>query len=244
VAAARREDDLSALVVVPARPGPVVRLADAAATPDDIDGVLDELFGEEDERGPGAVDAVLVTGGVGAIVAAQVVDWPTIVTVLGALAAVLGAILPVRAVARRLGEGRRGARVRAVIGDGHLLRRDHPATERLLREHDAVIERATRLVEPARTRVLSVAHASLTEVATLLVGRSPTTDEERAYVAARSDALRELAATLADPRVGDADAERRRAVAQARQEVEEISGASSVLDAEAIRWDLLGTDDR
>ena len=227
---------------MPARPGPVVRLASTQPAPHDIDAILDDLLGEDDGRGPGPADAVLVGGGLGAVMAAQLAGWPPLVTVLGVGAAVLGSVLPLRAVARRVSGHRGRARLHRRIEQGHLLRVDHPAVERLLDGYGRALAAVDPVGEPARTRALAIAHAALVEVATLLDGRSPAAAEELRYVDDRATALHDLATTLSDPRVGDA--ERHRALAQAREEVERIAGTSSVLDAQALARDLLGTDDR
>lgn len=240
----RRPDiDLRAAVVVPARPGPIVRLQDLERSPDDVDELLDDVFGEPDERGPGPVDAVLVVGGLGAIIGGQAASLPTIVTVGGAAAVVLGAILPLRSLGRRLGSARRAARVKSLLGDGMLLRTDHAAVEQLLKANQQLASVAAALAESPQARVQQVAHSAVIEVASLLDGRRPVEQVEIDYIAARTRALTDLAAAVADPRVGDGDADRRRAVIDARHEVEELSGTSSLTDASQLSRELLGNDD-
>lgn len=99
--------DLQASVVVPARPGPLVALRDLDRGRDDLDELIDEVFVESDDRGPGPVDAVLVVGGAGAIIAGRAASLPTVVTVCGAVAVALGAVLPVRSLWRSGGPARR-----------------------------------------------------------------------------------------------------------------------------------------
>lgn len=237
-------DDLRAAVVVPARPGPLVRLDHVVAggrPRDEVDEVIDEVFGTDD-RGPGVADAVLVAGGAGAVVVAQLASWPTIVTVAGAAAAALGAVLPARAVLRRLAGSRRRRAVRAVVGDGTVLRTDHAAVTALVAEHDRLRESTIHLAAVPKARVDEVAHSALTEVASLLQGRSPTSAAEVDYVLERVRALGDLRSTLADPRVGDGEHERRRALVEARREVERLSGGSSVNDADELARALLGDD--
>lgn len=62
-------------------------------------------------------------------------------------------------------------------------------------------------------------------------------------MAARTHALEDLAATVADQRVGDGETDRRRALVEARYEVEQLAGSSSLTDASDLSRELLGTDD-
>ena len=235
--------DPDAVVVVPVAPAPLVRLRDLERGRDEIDDVVDELFGAPDDRGPGPVDAALLIGGVGAVVAGVAADQPTIVTVGGVIAALLGSILPIRALSTKIGARRRSARLRSIIGGGAPLRTDHPSVERLLAAHAELLSASTALELPARGRVEKVAHSAVLEVASLLDGRSPTTAGESEYIELRAQALADLARTVADPRVGDGESEHRRAVVEARQEVEQLAGGSSVTDAADLSRDLLGRDE-
>jgi hypothetical protein len=221
--------DPSIVVVVPTRPGPLRRLDDAERGRDDVDDVLDDLFGAPDQRGPGIADAVLVAGGAGLAAVGQIASWPLAVTVIGIVAAALGLVLPARSAWRRAGAARRTRRLAAVVGNGMLLRIDHDALRRLVAAHD----RIEQGLDPGRDaeRARSVAHAAAYEVASLLEGRLPATAAEHEYVAARAVALEEIAATLADPNVALDDQRARQAMVEARREVEEIAGGSSVTDA-------------
>jgi hypothetical protein len=235
--------DLRAAVIVPARPGPVVRLGDLERGRDDIDELLDDVFGEPDDRGPGLVDAVLVVGGLGAIIGGQAASLPTAVTVGGAAALGLGAVLPLRSLWRRVGSARRSSRLQSLLGDGLLLRTDHPSVEQLLAAHQRLLSVTAQLASAPRARVHDVAHAALLEAASLLGGRLPGAQVEVDYVAARAHALEDLAATVADPRVGDGEPDRRRALVEARREVEQLAGSSSLTDAADLSRELLGADD-
>jgi hypothetical protein len=233
--------DLRAAVIVPARPGPLVRLRDVERGRDEIDELLDDVFGEPDDRGPGPVDAVLVAGGLGAIIGGQATSLPTVVTVCGAVAFGLGAVLPLRSLWRRVGSARRSRRRRSLLGDGVLLRTDHTSIKQLLAAHERLLGAAAPLAAAPRARVHDVAHAALIEVASLLGGRPPGAQVEVDYVAARTHALEGLAATVADPRVGDGETDRRRALVEARHEVEQLAGSSSLTDASDLSRELLDT---
>ena len=240
----RRPDlDLDAAVIVPGRPGPLVRLRDLERGRDEIDELLDDVFGEPDDRGPGPVDAVLFVGGIGAIVGGQAASLSAAVTVGGAAAVALGVVLPLRSVWRRLGSARRSRRLQSLLGDGVLLRTDHPSIEQLLAAHQRLLSVSAPLGSAPSARVHEVAHAALLEVASLLGGRRPGAQVEVDYAAARARALEDLAATVADPRVGDGETDRRRALVEARREVEQLGGSSSLTDASDLSRELLGTDE-
>jgi len=228
--------DPSIVVVVPGRPGPLRRLTDADRGRDDVDDVLDDLFGEPDQRGPGIADAVLVAGGAGVAAVGQLASWPTAVTVIGVAAAALGLILPARSAWRRASVYRRTRRLAAVVGDGMLLRTDDDLLQQLVTAHERIDQRAGAGDETRRAR--AVAHAAVHEVATLLQGRLPATAAEREYVAARAVALDDLATVLADPTLPADDHGARQAMVEARQEVEALAGGSSVTDAADLSREL------
>src|SRR6187431_1809141 len=95
------ELDPVAMVVVPRRPGPLRQLDGGDRAPDELDAVLDDLFGAPDTRGPSLTDAVLVGGGLAVAVAGAVLgSRPAVVVGLVALA--LGLVLPARAAWQRL----------------------------------------------------------------------------------------------------------------------------------------------
>jgi hypothetical protein len=235
-----RHVDVERTVVVPTRPGPVVRLTTVASGRDEIDELLDDVFGAPDEGGAGLPDAVLLLGGAGAVIAGLTSLAPTWVLGAGTVSFVLGAILPLRTFWRRAAEARRTARLRSTIGDGTLLRTDHPDVAALIAAHDRCAADGARLPAWRRVQVDSVAHAALAEVATLLAGRSITVDAEVRYVQARTRALEVLAVALADAADADADGGARQAVVDARAEVEQIAAGSAVSDAEALARSLRG----
>jgi hypothetical protein len=239
MAGRRALEDVS-MVVVPSRPGPVVSLQSLEPGRTDIDEALDELFGEPDDRGPGIADAALVLGGGAALVVGFVAGWPVAV-VGGVCAAALGSVLPLRSLWRRVSSGRHAKVVRRAIGDGVLLRVGDPTLDRLMNAHRSVGE-----VDVAdssdRVRADAVALAALREVATLLDGRLPNSAAELEYVVSRSQALEDLARALRDAPRRDSEAERSAALLAARREVEGLTGASSVADANGFAAELSGRD--
>jgi hypothetical protein len=236
--------DVGSMVVVPKRAAPLLRLSDVDRGRDETDDLLDDLFGEVDDRGPGPVDAVLVVGGSAAVAAGLAVALPVVVTVGGVAAVGLGAVLPLRSLWRRVGSARRSRRRRSLLGDGALLRTDHPSVVHLLAAHQRLLTVSDALAASPRRRVHDIAHGAVLEVASLLGGRVPGTEAEVDYVAARTRALGELAQVVADPRVGDGEAEKRRALVEARSEIEQLAGGSSLTDASDLARELGGSDAR
>lgn len=234
--------DVRSLVVVPARPGLPVSLQELERGRDEIDDMLDDVFGTTDERGPGIVDAVLVAGGLAALLAGLTGAAPTFVTVLGIAAVLLGAVLPIRSLWWRFGSARRSARLGALLGDGVLLRIDDSGIQQLVGAHQRLMAASAALAPAPRARVQEVTHSALLEVASLFGRHVPVTQVDRIYVADRLRALQQLDAVLADPRVGDGESERRQALIEARHEVEQIAG-NSITDAAALSRELLGDDE-
>ena len=193
------------MVIVPTRPGPLVRPQDLERGRDEIDELLDEVFGTPDERGPGAVDAALVVGGAAAVVSGLASSLPAAVTVGGAVPVALGAVLPTRSLWRRLRSARRSRRLRSFIGDGTLLRTDHLSIERLLAVHGHLLTASATLATAPRGRVHAVAHSALVEVASVLAGGLPGPAVELEYIEERTRALVDLADAVRDPRVGDGE---------------------------------------
>lgn len=233
------DTESSNLVYVPRQPGPLISTSALAQRSDEIDDVLDDVFGRDDDSGPSATDAILVATGAGAIGVGQLADLAPAVTIVGVGLIGLGAILPIRSGFRRMKNRNHRSRTAAVIGDGIPLRQDDPILARIAHLHDQVSERSKRLVPDVQLRFVSVAHSLIEEVATLLKGELPVGRAEVEYVKAREEALMELAATAADPRIGDGDPVRRRAATEARIEIEQAAGGSALTDSAELRNDLL-----
>lgn len=226
-------------VYVPRQPGVLISIPVPAKRSDEIDEVLDDVFGEDDDSGPSATDALLVAAGAGAIGVGQLAHLAPAVTVIGVGLIGLGAILPIRSGARRMRHRRHRSRTAAVIGDGIALRQDDPTLARIAQMHDQIHEASKRLMPDIQVRFASVAHALVEEVATLLAGELPVGSVEVEYVKVRAQALAELAATATDPRIGGGDPVRRRAVTEARIEVERVAGGSALTDSTDLRNELL-----
>jgi hypothetical protein len=229
------------MVVVPVRPGPIVALASPDRSRSEIDELLDDVFGEPDNRGPGITDAVLVLGGAAAVVIGAVASSPVLIAI-GVGAVLLGSILPLRSFWRRAASAKSASRVQRLVGDGMLLRTDHPEIGRLVAAHDALVGPDSAVAPDVRLRIEAVAHAAACEVATMLEGRAPSSAAETEYIVSRITALKGLARALRDGSNVEGDRDRRVAMLDARREVEDITGSSSVTDAGRLAEELLGDD--
>jgi hypothetical protein len=232
----------SELLVVPHRQGPLIELPPERRR-DEIDDVLDELFGETPGDSPGAFDAVLVVGGAALAVAALVVGLPAWVLVVGLVCAGFGLVLPLHHAWTRIAGERSLRRIREVMSRGTPLDAGHPETRRLT---DAY----RRLERSATADVLEPAHLALLEVAGLLRGRPPESPAEREYVAERADAIARLAETTERPAAEevveppiDEDALRDSAV-QALRELDERTGSGSLARMEQLGRLLDGDEKR
>jgi hypothetical protein len=223
----RRDAVGDEVVVVPEAPGPL-RVVPGARSPDEVDALLDELFGPDDEGGPGVADAVLATGGGGAVVAGAVVGSTGLLGV-GLAAVLLGSVLPARSLWRQAQRRRLTARREEALGAGLPLRVSPGPVADLVAAHRALSTVVTAAPDAVGAEERAAAHAAIADVAAVLGGGTPHDDEERAFVAERAEALAALVAGVeADAAaVRHDDLERRRARLAARHEVDRIEGASS-----------------
>src|SRR3954469_25901332 len=85
-------------LVVPRTPGPLIDPEPAARerARDDVDEIVDELFGPEIEGGPGWTDGILLIAGVALAVSGAVLFDSRVLTIVGVVAIGLGLILPIR----------------------------------------------------------------------------------------------------------------------------------------------------
>ncbi len=219
------------LVVVPASPGPLVPLAQVEGARSDVDDVLDDLFGDVGDDGPGTTDALLLAGGTAAVIVSQIVPLPTVVLVGGLASMGLGAVLPIRSGLRRLRGRRREAKVRSLIGEGRLLDTRPVVVQDLVAAHRVAFTISENLTEVQQMRVRHAAHGLVTEVAALLDGHQLEGDTETRYTSDRLNSLRSLLAAAAEPSP-DPDRERRRAIVEARIELDGVT--STAIDEAAL----------
>lgn len=246
---AEREDAANSVVVVPWSPGALMAV-DPEKRPerDELDELLDEVFGEPTREGPGLFDAALLLGGAGLSVASEVADLSNGLVLLGLGAFGLGMILPVRDLWQRLIRRRAAGRLQASLAQGLPLNVAHPAARALMRAYQ-------QLSEPDQSatvfglEALEAAHLAMIEVAGLLQGRPPAGAAEEEYVATRTRALNDLVKAM-PPALSDRgsaavegeDLEAREAAVAAVRELEALTGGSSVARIDVLRAVLKRAD--
>ena len=228
------------LVVVPRRPGPLIEPPSDERRRDDVDEVLDELFGEPTREGPGPFDAALVVGGA-LLVATAWLGWlPRGLGVVGACAGALGLVLPARSLWQRLARQRAARRLHGTLEQGLPLGLGHDVVRRLADAYERVLAASQRLGGLAED-ALEAAHLALVEVAGLLRGRPPDGPAEEEYVQARAIAVADLAQRLeaaavdGSPDGGGVEPLLRDSAVRALEDFEQRTGWSSLTRIELIR---------
>ena len=196
---ARRSSDCGSILVVPRRPGPLVSLAPAVAERDDLDDLIDDLFGEAPTDGPGAADVVLAVGGLVLILLARLDVLASWAYVAGGAGVALSLVLPVRALVSGARRRRESRSVAATLDSGTPLALGDPLTAELADAYSALLVESTAAGAPGDD-ARELAHQTVLEAASLLRGRTPQGEAEREFVRTRTRALRGLARDLAHTR--------------------------------------------
>jgi hypothetical protein len=244
------------IVVVPRTPGPLLVLDDAgAARGDDLDVMIDEVFGPSTDEGPGLFDVVLVVAGIALVAWSWLSGGAGPWFIIGITAIVLGVALPARSVVRATREQRMVRRQRRVLRTGHALDASDATVGALVGSYDSLQHAATLPGVPVSSAAVEAGHAALLEVASLLDGRPPLSNEERDYVERRTRAIRDLTAQIIrgsrawqrarmrdDVDVTEGARERAAAVARAREELETGTGVGAVDELERLRARLRDGD--
>jgi hypothetical protein len=245
--------DEGRLVVVPRQVGPIVPLRDGDAGPrDDLDVLVDEVFGPSTDERPGPFDLVLMVGGAGLLGWAILAGAAAWVAVVAGVAIVLGMALPARSLVRRYRGAAASRRRRSAERRGYLLDVTSTSTAELLRAYEALVEAAALPGSVYSGRALDAGHLALVEVATLLGGAPPDGPAQDAYVGKRTAAISELTGRLVaaherwreEQLAGEAaEAERRQrwvaAVTQARDELQAEDRYGSLAQLERLTTRLL-----
>ena len=169
----------------------------------------------------------------------------------------LGVALPARSAFRVARARRVASREERALSTGLALDVSDPGVGTLASSYDALVHAAGLPGVTKGREVIDAGHAAVLEVASLLGGRRALTDEERAYVDRRTQAIRDLTAQLSrtnrvwrrsrlpDPQdVTQEERDHAAAVANARQELESATGSSAVDELERLRTSLSGEEPR
>lgn len=247
----------SRAVVVPRTPGPLRPLGRAEERGDELDQLIDEVFGPPTAEGPGLFDLVLVLGGVvvvaWSLLTAAAGPWPAI----GAGMLILGLALPARSLLRAAGARRAAGQERRLLRGGAALETSDATVGALAGSYEGLLHAAQLPGVDVGPVAIEAGHAALLEVASLLGGRPPLTDEERAYVERRTKAIRDLTSQLlkasrswqrarlaAGEDVTAEARERAAAVVRAREALEAAAGVGAVEELDRIRAQLRGASGR
>lgn len=193
-------------LIVPRRPGPLRELPSARRRRDEVDELLDDMFGV-DAGGAGKADLLLAVGGLFLAALGFALSQAPLVW-FGAAVFALGLILPGRDLVRSAQRRRTRAHDGSARGDGYPLRVEHPAVAALVGEYRHLLAEAGETAIGLGSDAVEAGHLALVEVAGLLDGRGPVGSEVE-YVAARRTAIAELRAAVREADVAARAAEER-----------------------------------
>ena len=194
-AAARLEpgDRSRRIVVVPNTPGPLRDLNPAAeASRDDLDQLIDELFGPAPADRPGIFDVVLLVVGILLFAWGLATSASAVVFIAAGAAVILGLALPARSLVRTVRRRETERRWQRALGAGRPLDVTHPATAALAEAYGAFLVAAGRPGAELDAQSIEPAHLALVEVATLLAGGPPVAPAQVDYVEKRTRAIRSI----------------------------------------------------
>lgn len=227
-----RVDD--AFVVVPHRPGPlVVPPRGGGRDRDELDELIDDLFPDVDE-GPDWFDLGLALTGIGLLAWTLVGDAPGIVAALGIGALALASILPLRSAWRWFARRSQQRHTDAHLAAGVALDASTRPVATLVGSYGALFDPAMELADPLLVQARAAAHAALLEVATLLSGRSPSTERELGYIDQRSVALSGLIESLQATPAHEEDEIDPDLLVAAREEIDLIAPVTAVTRLEQV----------
>jgi type IV secretory pathway VirB2 component (pilin) len=177
----------------------VVPLQAGAAGPrDELDALVDDVFGPSTDERPGPFDLLLVIAGVILLAWAVLTGAASWVAVVAVVAIVLGLALPARSVVRRYRGAAAARRMRSAGRRGYVLDVTAGSTADLLRAHEELGAAAALPGSVYGERALDAAHEALVEVASLLEGSPPAVPAQDEYVAKRARAIATLSRQLQD----------------------------------------------
>jgi len=223
-----RADQPELTVIVPRRPGPLVRHKGNESADDELDALIDEMFGETTTEQPGRLDVVLILAGAALLAWAWLTAAAVGVFVIAVLLLVLGLALPTRAALRAYHRRRLVKERRAELDDGYRLDVSDPSVAELVAAYESVLEIAARTRSDLAEPSVVASHLAVVEAAAMLDGRPPIAEADRRYVDTRTAAMTKVAHGLslaprrstADDRGYDSTAVARTATVTVRQDLE------------------------
>lgn len=233
--------DPSRTVVVPRDPGPLVPVFAGDRPPDELDALIDEVFGPSPQARPGPFDVILVVVGI-ILFAWSLLGGSTLGLWLGAIAVLLGLALPLRALGRRRSARRENRLRKQALGRGLPLDTTDQVVRSLVAAYGALLSAAAARgpSDEMGAEAVASAHQAVSEVASLLEGMPPQSSAQVAYVRKRSQAIRGVTDAMKGKHASSAgsvsvastsmpdDTLGRDAVVRAREELEKATGVGSV----------------
>lgn len=241
------------VMLVPRVPGPLLTVDLVMGRPrDDLDILIDDLFGEPVQERSGVMDAVLIAAGLAMLLWTFLGASP-VVAVLGVIALVLGLALPTRDALRRIRGRRVAARMEQAQAQGMLLDVSSPETRRLADRYADLLASAGSVAGSDGASAAAAGHLAVTEVASLLHGAPPRAAAQVEYVERRTEAIRDLtealrtslrraAARAEAERAGqlEAAADEAARVTTAREELDSVGGLGSLEQLDALATQVRG----
>lgn len=179
-------------VIVPRRPGMLrEHQPRARRRRDELDDLIDGLFGPTTDEKPGRFDAGLVVVGLGLAAWAVGLGGPSVALWIGIAAIVLGVALPVRALVHRFDSSPSGA-LRRLLGGDLPLDTSHPATMALVGAYARLMQVSCLQGTGNPKQAVLAGHAGVAEAARRLDGRPPETPAQVSFVSTQTAALEGL----------------------------------------------------
>ncbi len=255
IEAGTKRGSIEPVVVVPRTPSPLQPVDREHRPADDLDQLIDEVFGDVTTEGPGLFDVALLVGGVLLTLWALLSGASGLLTALGIGLIALGLALPARSVLRAYRARRVIASRRRAAGTGLLLDVSHPSTSALAQSYGDLLEVARLPGARNETAATGAAHRAVVEAASLLEGRPPAVPAEIDYVTKRADAIQSLADEMRgshqawlSERFDDIDRPphsstgKASAIVQAREELDAATGLGALDELQALRTTMAEGD--
>lgn len=235
------------IVLVPRAPSALQQLDREHRPADELDQLIDEVFGDTTREGPGWFDVTLVVLGAAITVWALVAGLSWVILAIGLGLVLLGVALPARSVLIAVRARRAMARRRRAFEQGYPLDLSSPSTSALAQRYSELLEvaRLPGTQHPAES--VAAAHQAVIEVASLLQGEPPRAPAEIDYVERRAMALGALVEALRRDHAAWVDSRsdmideptearqlRARAVVEARDELDAATGLGALAELEEL----------
>jgi len=185
------------MVVVTSDPGPVIPVETLdLGSRDDVDQIVQDVFGDPVTDKPGPLDVVLVVLGVALIAWSLLALQSVLLLAVGVIVLALGLAVPLSNARRALRQRRTAEQKSKLLASGTPLDASQLPVAVLLHDYDELVAITAGSSSTEVKDALLAGHAALLEVAWLLAGHSPTMPAEVDYVNKRSEAVRKLVRAL------------------------------------------------